>query len=94
MLCMPGAYALATSGEAMSDAEFTVYQVFVGSLFEKATAEPVSAQEAVRKANDLTRTVGARIGSTCRVFITDGEDYIVWEWRYGEGLVFPPRLSL
>jgi len=71
--------------------EFNVYQVYVGGLFERATLEPVNEREAVTLAVGLSNTVGARIGSTCRVFITDGDDFVVWDWRYGSGLVFPTR---
>lgn len=72
-------------------AQFHVYQVFVGGEFERVTPEPIAAREAVSMATDLTKTVGARIGSTCRVFVTDSGDFVVWEWRYGEGVAFPSR---
>ncbi len=75
-------------------AEFNVYQVFVGSEFERMTPQPVEAAQAVKLANQCACSFGAKIGSTCRVFITDGGDFVVWEWRHGEGLVVPRRESL
>lgn len=68
---------------------FNVYQVFVGGQFELMTPEPVNAADALVKFAELTGTVGARIGSTCRVFIMDANEKIVFEWRYGEGVQFP-----
>lgn len=69
--------------------DFHVYQFYVGGLHERATLEPVGEHHAVKRAAELTQTLGARIGSTCRILITDRDDYVVWEWRYGEGLILP-----
>lgn len=70
-------------------AEFAVYQFFVGGACERAVAAPLKAKAAVKLARMLTHTLGARIGSTCRIIITNGGDHTVFEWRYGEGIVLP-----
>lgn len=68
---------------------FSVWQFLVGGQCLKEPGhEGLSAWSAVATANRLTQTLGARIGSTCRIVITDGDDKTVWEWRHGEGLVF------
>lgn len=72
----------------MTPAEFTVYQFFIGGQCAPAT-EPLKARTALREAKELTATLGARIGSTCRIVITDAGGGTVWEWRYGHGVVFP-----
>jgi hypothetical protein len=71
--------------------EFSVFQFFPDDLYERV-ASGISAERAVTLAANLTRSVGGRIGTTRRVIITDGGDYTVFEWRFGEGVVFPqPR---
>ena len=40
----------------------------------------VDAEQAVMIAKRLTESVGARIGTTRRIIITDGGDYTVFEW--------------
>lgn len=70
-------------------AGFIVYTFFVGGEWQRACAEPLDDIAAVRLATTLVGTLGAKIGSTCRIIITDLEGYVVWEWRYGDGLVFP-----
>jgi hypothetical protein len=70
--------------------EFSVYQFFPDDTYE-AVVRFVDPKTAVEKAKVLTETVGARIGTTRRVIITDGGDYCVFEWRYGEGVTFPRK---
>jgi hypothetical protein len=36
-------------------------------------------------------SVGARMGFTKRVTITDMGDCVCFEWKQGEGITFPPR---
>lgn len=50
----------------------------------------VGLEEAVDAAIRLSTSVGAQVGTTRRVIITDGGDCTNWEWRFGEGVVFPP----
>lgn len=73
-----------------SAAEYRVYQFFVGGQCEPAGDE-MEPKAAVKHAMLLTHTLGARIGSTCRIIITDRDQKTVWEWRYGEGIIFPPQ---
>lgn len=71
-----------------TEGEFSVYQEFCDG-----TNEPlkrfVSAKEAVETAIRFSRSVGARIGTTVRVIVTDGDDWCCWEWKHGQGVVFP-----
>ncbi len=70
--------------------EFSVYQFFPDGQYEEAE-HFVSAATALHRAVQLATSVGGRIGTTVRVIITDGGDSIAWEWKYGEGVVFPPE---
>lgn len=49
----------------------------------------VDAQTAVETARDLTQRPAALIGLIRCVMITDRDDYCNFEWRAGEGVVFP-----
>jgi hypothetical protein len=53
----------------------------------------VSAEEATRTAIALVRSIGGKLGTTKRVIITDSDDFINWEWKFGEGIVYPPELA-
>jgi hypothetical protein len=53
----------------------------------------VSEMEAVKAFAHYTTSVGARMGMTKRVIITDGGDCIAAEWIYGKGVVFPKEAS-
>lgn len=74
----------------MSEGEFSVWM-----FFEDDTHGPdvrhVDARTAVERARALTQSVGARIGVLKRVIITDDGDHTNFEWRFGEGITFPPR---
>ena len=50
----------------------------------------VGPEEAVGAAISYSSNVSATHGLTRRVIITDGGDCVNWEWRFGEGVVFPP----
>ena len=49
----------------------------------------VSAEEAVKTAKHYCNSVGAQIGTTERVIITDGGDCIAFQWEHGKGITFP-----
>jgi len=70
--------------------EFSVYQFFPDESCERVSSF-IDARSAVEQAKRLTETVGARIGTTRRVIITDGGDCTVFEWKHGQGVTFPPR---
>lgn len=76
------------SEEQLPGGEFSVFQFFPNGHYERTLSESC-ARDAVKWATQLATSVGAKIGTTRRVIITDGWDHAVWEWRYGEGLVFP-----
>lgn len=69
--------------------EFSVVQFFEDRSYEYVRRF-VSAKEAVETCKHYTTCVGAKIGTTVRVIITDGGDNINFEWKYGEGVVYPP----
>jgi hypothetical protein len=73
----------------MSADEFSVFQFFGNESYE-CVSRFVSAEEAVRVAKSLCTSLGARLGTTRRVIITDGGDCTNFEWKFGEGIVFPP----
>ncbi len=70
--------------------EFNVVQYLKGGLHEYV-ARNVSASEAVEIARRYCARPAALIGAIARVIITDGDDAINFEWKFGEGVVFPPR---
>ncbi len=70
--------------------EFSVCQFFSNEEYEYVRRF-VDAEEAVKAFGHYTSSVGARMGFTQRVIITDGGDSISAEWIYGRGVVFPPE---
>lgn len=74
----------------MIQGEFSVCQFFDNGEYEYVRRY-VSAQEAVEAALHYTRSIGAKLGMTTRVIITDGGDSINFEWKFGEGVTFPPE---
>lgn len=69
---------------------FSVFQFFPDETYECVRSR-VEAAEAVEAARHYSSSVGAQIGTTRRVIITDSGDHTVFEWKYGEGVVFPPE---
>ena len=69
--------------------EFSVYQWFVDGTREDVIRF-VGAEQAVKCAEALAASIGGQLGTTRRVIITDGGDFCVWEWKFNEGVVFPP----
>lgn len=74
----------------MSDL-FNVHQWFVNNGYEKA-GEWMDAKRAVEFATSLATSVGARLGTSVRVMITDHLDCCAWEWRREFGVIHPPGL--
>ena len=72
----------------MAEDKFDVHQFFEDDYNEHVLSR-ASAQEAIKKAHFLATSVGARIGTTKRVIITDSGDFTAWEWVHGKGFVFP-----
>ena len=69
--------------------EHSVCQFFQDGSYEYVKRF-VGPEEAVGAAISYTSNVSATLGLTRRVIITDGGDCVNWEWRFGEGVVFPP----
>ncbi len=70
--------------------EFSVCQFFSDGSHEYVRRN-VSAEEAVRAAHHYCHCVGATLGTTRRVIITDGGDFTTFEWKFGEGVTYPPH---
>ncbi len=73
----------------MTEEQFNVVQFFPNgdSHYER---RGIGAIAAVTFAKELTERPAAVIGITRRIIITDGGDNTVFEWKYGEGVTFPP----
>jgi len=74
----------------MSAGEFSVVQFFPDDTHETICAF-VDARTAVETAKSYTDRPAALIGIIRRVIITDGGDYTVFEWKFGEGVTYPPN---
>jgi len=68
--------------------EYSVCQFFVDGSYEY-TRRYVDAEESVKAFKHYVTCVGARLGTTVRVILTDGGDAINMEWQFGKGIVFP-----
>ncbi len=75
----------------MSDL-FSVVQFFDDDTHEYVRRR-VDAQHAVTAARHYCSSIGARIGTTKRVIITDNGDDTVFEWQFGKGVTFPPEAA-
>lgn len=73
-----------------SEGEFSVFQEFDDGTQERVRSF-VDAKTAVLAAKHYTTSVGAQVGIVRRVIITDGGDFTAFEWKYGEGVTFPPH---
>lgn len=70
---------------------FSVCQFFQNTSYEYEYARiAVPAEEAMPAAFHYCTSVGAKLGFTTRVIVTDGGDNIVFEWKHDEGITFPP----
>lgn len=73
----------------MSEERFSVVQFFPDDSYEYVR-ERVTAQEAMKAVEHYINCVGARLGTTRRVIVTDSGDCTCFEWIYGQGITFPP----
>lgn len=71
--------------------EFSVVQFFADGHYEYV-ARYVPVEDALSAAAHYTMNVSAYAGLTSKVIITDGGDDTVFEWRFGEGVVFPDNV--
>jgi hypothetical protein len=77
----------------MGEGEFSVCQFFPDGGCEYV-CRFVTVKDAFDTFKHLSQSVGARIGTTVRVIITDGGDCTNAEWRFGAGLTYPTRAML
>lgn len=70
---------------------FNVCQFFKDGTYEYVRKN-VTAEEAMKAFAHYTNSVGAKLGFTKRVIVTDGGDCINAEWKLGEGYTYPPEL--
>lgn len=70
---------------------FSVCQFFEDDSYEYVRRR-VPAKEAAEAFRHYCNSVGARMGFTKRVIVTDGGDCVNAEWIFGKGIVFPPEL--
>ena len=73
-----------------SEEKFNVIQFFLAGSYEYVRRY-VGAKEAVLAAKHYTSSVGARLGTTTRVIITDSGDCTNFEWINGRGITYPPQ---
>jgi hypothetical protein len=71
---------------------FSVCQFFLDGSYEYVR-QFVLIEEAKDAFISFSQSVGAQVGTTQRVILTDSGDSIVAEWKFGEGLVWPPKGS-
>ena len=72
--------------------EFSVCQYFPDGQYEYVRRN-VSGDEAMKAFKHYITCVGAKIGTTVQVIITDGGDSICMEWKRAEGIVFSPKAA-
>lgn len=72
--------------------EFSVYQFFADGS-QEYVLRFVPAEEAVVCASGLCKSVGALLGTTVRVIITDGGDCCCFEWEREKGVVYPEEMK-
>ena len=72
--------------------QYSVVRFFIDDTHEYLKRF-VPCEEAIGAARDACRSVGAQIGTTQRVIVTDGGDFTVMEWTYAEGVTFPAELA-
>ena len=69
--------------------EFSVAVFYYGGWWEYAE-ELIGARQAVEAAARIAKSVAGRTGMIVEIRVTDGGDDTVMQWKYGEGLTFPP----
>lgn len=68
--------------------QYSVYAWTFDDVEERVAAY-VDAGTALAVAHGLVANVGAKLGFTSRVMITDGSDRSVFEWEHGMGVIWP-----
>lgn len=73
----------------MTEDLFHVWQFFPDETYERV-AGFVGAEEAVKTAHSYTVRPAAVLGVIRKVMITDMDDFCVFQWEFGQGVVYPP----
>lgn len=70
-----------------------LFSVFHWGLGDEQVREKylVEFTEATESVKHLITSVAARAGFTKRVIMVDALDRTMFEWKFGEGITFPPR---
>lgn len=68
---------------------FNVVQFFASGGREYVKRR-ISAEEAVKDVMQRIYFPAARAGLVNKIIITDNGDFMVFEWQYKKGVVFPP----
>ncbi len=76
-----------------TEGEFSVCQFFRDGNYEYVRRW-VGAEEAVMASKHYATSVGAKLGTTVRVVITDGGDCTNLMWEFGKGVTFPKKEDL
>lgn len=71
---------------------YNVCQFFEDGSYEYL-GRALPAEVVVPMAVVACQSLGARLGTTKRVIITDEGDFTNWEWVHGKGIVYPPELA-
>jgi len=71
-------------------AQFSVWLFFPDDIHEPEL-QWVDAKTAVERARSCALRPAAQAGIIRRIIITDGGDHTVFEWKFGEGVTFPPE---
>ena len=77
-------------GKPMAAELFSVAEYYPDGSWSYAL-ERAPADQAVLTAKGRTETVAAKVGLVTRVIITDSDDTTNFDWRFGQGVVFPTR---
>jgi hypothetical protein len=75
---------------AEADERFNVYFIYPDGTHTRER-EWVPAEEAVAFAHQASTRPAAKLGILKEIMITDSGDFCVFQWKHGEGVVFPPQ---
>lgn len=73
------------------EGQYSVCQFFTDGSYEYFVRF-VDGKTATEKFTACATSVGAIIGTTVRIILTDGGDMTNMEWVRGKGITFPPAL--
>jgi hypothetical protein len=71
---------------------FSVLQFFADGSGERVL-DHTAPNAGMSQARQCSTSVGAQVGTTTRVVVVEDGDAIVLEWKFGEGITFPPELA-